>query len=355
MPGRLVLLLASPRTAPGLLSRDAWTTLEAADSVHARRPGEPLADAVVEAGIAVAWVDTGTGTGAGTGTGTGDADGGHGPEGEVPPPVLARSLVGAAADGLVVWAGSADGDPGLSDAVAAEVTRLPDPPEVEVLVGSWDVPGARMLDVVAVIDRLRSPGGCPWDAEQTHASLARYLLEEAHETVEAIGSGDRAHLVEELGDVLLQVVFQARVGEDDPVAPFDVDAVAGGLVEKLLRRHPHVFAAGDATTPEEVERSWERIKAAEKDADGSGTGGLADGLPRSLPALLRAEKVLGRWERRGGAPDALVAGAAPGVAAELLALVAAARAEGLSAEVEVLRVLADLEAATDGLPPGPPG
>jgi len=118
------------------------------------------------------------------------------------------------------------------------------------------------------MDRLRSPGGCPWDAEQTHESLAKYLLEEAEETVEAIESGDRSHLAEELGDVLLQVLFHARVAEDaeDEAERFDVDDVAAGLVAKLVRRHPHVFADGDASTPEEVEAAWARIKAEEKAA-----------------------------------------------------------------------------------------
>ena len=184
--------------------------------------------------------------------------------GVVPAPQLARTLVERAGEADVVWVSSADGDPGLTDAVASEVTRLPDPPEVEVLVGSWDVPGSRLLDLVAVMDRLRSPGGCPWDAAQTHESLVEYLLEEAHEAVEAIESGDRAHIREELGDVLLQVAFQSRVGEEHPVDPFDIDDVAAGIVEKLVRRHPHVFADADATTAEEVERNWEVIKAEER-------------------------------------------------------------------------------------------
>jgi len=100
--------------------------------------------------------------------------------------------------------------------LAAAVTARDDAPEVEVVVGSYDVPGARLLDLVAVMDRLRSPGGCPWDAEQTHESLVPYLIEETHELVEAIESGDRTHMVEELGDVLLQVFFHARMAQDAP-------------------------------------------------------------------------------------------------------------------------------------------
>ena len=261
--------------------------------------------------------------------------------GAVPPPALARDLVGRAAAGPVVWVGSADGDPGLTDAVASEVSRLPEPPEVEVLVGSWDVPGARLLDVVAVMDRLRSPGGCPWDAEQTHESLQKYLIEEAHEAAEAIESGDRAHLREELGDVLLQVAFQARVAQEHSSEPFDIDDVASTLVDKLVRRHPHVFSDGDASTPAEVEQAWEQIKEQERagkaDHPGGEAGhqGLLHGIPRSLPSLLAAEKVLARWERTGG--DLAAVGDPEGdLAARLLALVAEARAQGVSAE-DVLR------------------
>ena len=112
--------------------------------------------------------------------------------------------------------------------------------------------------------RLRSPGGCPWDAEQTHESLLPYLEEEAGEYAEAVRSGDRAHMAEELGDVLLQVAFHARVAEDHPGQPFDIDDVAGGLVDKLVRRHPHVFADVEVSTPEEVAANWQKIKEEEK-------------------------------------------------------------------------------------------
>jgi XTP/dITP diphosphohydrolase len=269
-------------------------------------------------------------------------------------PALARVLASRAADVKVVWVGSADGDPGLTDALASEVTRLAEPPEVEVLVGSWDVPGARLLDLVAVMDRLRSPGGCPWDAEQTHESLVKYLIEESHEAAEAIESGDRAHIVEELGDVLLQVAFQSRVGQEHPAEPFDIDDVAGAIVAKLVRRHPHVFADGDASTPAEVEAAWEDIKAAERAGRAphgggeDGHQGLLHGIPRSLPSLLAAEKVLARWERTGG--DLAAVGDPQGdLAARLLALVAEARSQGVSAE-EVLRLaLRDL----DGRRPAP--
>lgn len=243
--GRLSLLVTSPRVAPGLLSRSAWYAVESASVRFCRDASEPVVEAVAESGLPVETVGA-----------------------ELTAPELARLLVDRAAGSDVVWLGSSDADPGLTDAIASEVSRLEVPPEVEVVVGSWDVPGSRLLDAVAVMDRLRSPGGCPWDAKQTHESLATYLTEEAGEAVEAIESGDRQHLAEELGDVLLQVLFHARVAEDaaDEADMFDIDDVAGGLVAKLVRRHPHVFADGEASTPEEVEEAWARIKAEEKAA-----------------------------------------------------------------------------------------
>lgn len=247
-PG-LALVVTSPRVAPGLLSRSAWQVLEGADVRWALSLDEPLAVAVAEAGLPVETVPELTPT-------TGYA--------VDSPPALARALVDRATAGPVAWLCSADGDPGLSDAIASEVSRLEDPPQVEIVMGSWDVPGARLLDVVAVMDRLRSPGGCPWDAEQTHESLLPYLTEESQEYAEAVASGDRAHMAEELGDVLLQVVFHARVAEDDAEQPFDIDGVAAGLVDKLVRRHPHVFADVEASTPEEVAANWKVIKEQEK-------------------------------------------------------------------------------------------
>ena len=276
---RLILLATSPRVAPGLLSRDAWETLSATEQVLCADLTDPLARAVADAGIAVTAATSGT------------------------PGTLARDLVARATQHDVVWLGSADGDPGLTDAIAAEVSSRDHAPDVEVLVGSWDVPGSRLLDLVAAMDRLRSPGGCPWDAEQTHESLAGYLVEETFETLEAIESGDRRHLAEELGDVLLQVVFHARVAQDAPDSGdrFDIDDVAGHLVAKLVRRHPHVFADGDAQSPEDVERAWEEIKAAERggpvDAD------LLAGIPDALPVELAAGKVASRIRRRGLAVD----------------------------------------------------
>ncbi len=150
-------------------------------------------------------------------------------------------------------------------------------------------PGARLLDLVAVMDRLRSPGGCPWDARQTHASLVEYLIEEAYETVETIEESDRDGLREELGDLLLQVVFHARIAAEDPDDPWTIDDVADGIVAKLVARHPHVFGAATAETAEEVEANWHALKAKEK-----GRESVTDGIPAALPALVHAGKVLSR-------------------------------------------------------------
>jgi XTP/dITP diphosphohydrolase len=157
--------------------------------------------------------------------------------------------------------------------------------------------GARLLELVAVMDTLRSPGGCPWDARQTHESLVEYLIEESYESVEAIEAGDRAGMREELGDLLLQVVFHARIAQDDAEDPWNIDDVADGITRKLISRHPHVFDKGadDPTqgkSVEQVEADWHALKAKEK-----GRESVTDGIPANLPALLRASKVLSRSTR----------------------------------------------------------
>ena len=320
MSARLSLLLSTPRIAPGLLSREAWSTLERAGQVLGRDADEPQLLAIEDAGVGATAL------------------------GDVHPAELARLLVDRATAADVVWVGSSDGDPGLTDALAAEVSRRDDPPEVEMLVGSYDVPGSRLLDLVAVMDRLRSPGGCPWDAQQTHESLVPYLIEESHEAVEAIESGDRAHMTEELGDVLLQVVFHARVAQEHPDAPFGIDDVAGGIVEKLVRRHPHVFADVDADTAAEVSANWEQIKAEEK----AGRTSALDGIPAGLPALARADKAASRLHRAGLSALAEQAAAGTAVGARLLALVLEARGRGEDPEAALRAVVRALEQAAAG-------
>jgi XTP/dITP diphosphohydrolase len=315
MVRRLTLLLSTPRIAPGLLSRDAWTALASAAHVLTRDEDETQLYAIQESGIAATHL------------------------GEQQPAALARLLVERTDDGEVVWIGSADGDLGLTDALAAEVSSRQDPPEVEILVGSYDVPGSRLLDLVAVMDRLRSPGGCPWDEEQTHESLVPYVIEETHELVEAIESGDRPHMVEELGDLLLQVVFHARVGQEHTDAPFGIDDVAGGIVEKLVRRHPHVFADVDADTSQEVAANWEQIKAAEKPHRTS----PLDGIPEGMPALARASKAAGRLSTAGRLDLAEAAAADDDLGSRLFALVLEARDNGQDPEAALRAVVRALD------------
>jgi MazG family protein len=144
--------------------------------------------------------------------------------------------------------------------------------------------GDNLLELVRVIHRLQAPDGCPWDREQTHHSLARHLLEEAHETLEAIDSDDPERLREELGDLLLQVVFHAEIGSRE--GAFDIDDVAESVVAKLIKRHPHVFGKVKVDSANEVLVNWERIKMEEK-----GEHPVDHDIPVTLPALARASKV----------------------------------------------------------------
>jgi XTP/dITP diphosphohydrolase len=180
-----------------------------------------------------------------------------------------------------------------------------------------------LLELVEVMARLRRE--CAWKAGQTHQSLARYLLEETYETLEAIESGDDAHLREELGDLLLQILFHAVIAEEQ--GRFDIDDVAADLVVKLRRRNPHVFDPGssDAVDPEAINEQWERIKAEEKQR-----AGLMDGVPEELPALLRAVKALDRLERAGELPS--LDPSAVDLGDRLLALAAEAREAGVDPE-----------------------
>ncbi|UPL15073.1 MazG family protein [Microbacterium galbinum] len=180
---------------------------------------------------------------------------------------------------------------------------------------------------------------CVWSQRITHRDLVPYLIEESHEVIDAVESGTRDDLREELGDLLWQVLFHAAIAAQDPDDPFDIDDVADTLTEKMVRRHPHVFAGETATTPEEVLVHWNAAKAAEKRTRTS----VLDGVPRGMPALALAQKLAGR--AAGAGIDAPVADG-PSSEAELgealLALVGRARAEGWDAERalrERLRVL----------------
>ena len=213
--------------------------------------------------------------------------------------------------------------------------------------------GARLLDLIRVMSRLRGPGGCPWDAEQTHQTLALHLLEEAHELLQAIDADDDDAIRDELGDLLLQVVFHAQMAADE--GRWDVDDVAEGLTKKLIYRHPHVFGEVDVSGADEVLVNWEKLKAAEKGA----RTGVDDDVPASLPSLARAAKVQRRaagwgfeWRTVDGALEALreevdelgEAAADPRAAeAEigdvLFATVAVARKAGVDAESALRRTI----------------
>jgi XTP/dITP diphosphohydrolase len=182
-----------------------------------------------------------------------------------------------------------------------------------------------LLRAVAVMDQLRSPGGCPWDAAQTHRSLAKYLVEETYETLEAIETDDMALLREELGDLLLQVLFHARLAEELPEGErFSIDDVASDLVAKLVHRHPHVFADVKVDGADEVNENWERLKAAEK-----ARGSIVEGVPMGQPALALAAKLVSRAQRAG--TDVPIAG--DGVGPRLLALVREAVIAGVDPEL----------------------
>jgi XTP/dITP diphosphohydrolase len=185
-----------------------------------------------------------------------------------------------------------------------------------------------LLQAVELMDRLRSPGGCPWDAAQTHRSLARYLVEETYETLEAIETDDYQLLREELGDILLQVLFHARLAEELPAAErFSIEDVAADLVAKLIGRHPHVFGSADAADAAAVNEDWERLKVTEK-----GRTSAVDGVPMGQPALALAAKLVARADRA----ELTVEAPNEGIGGRLLAVVRDAVASGIDPET-VLR------------------
>ena len=296
--------MTSPRVAPGLLSWPAWEALRSADAVLAPA-GHPLLPALDEAGISYQ---------------------------------VAEGLPEAAADGVAVWLPEPGDDP-------------PVPAGARLLRGSADLPGAHLLDLVATMDRLRVE--CPWDARQTHQSLAPHLLEEPYEALDALESGDERAFCEELGDVLLQVVFHARVAAERADG-YTIDDVADGIVAKLVRRHPHVFADVTVSGADEVHRNWDDIKKAEREekkeraeragvpADADGPPSALDGVPFGQPALALAGQ-LQRRAARAGVPDELarleddpgLTGPGGDIGRELFRLVMKAREAGRDPEMEL--------------------
>jgi XTP/dITP diphosphohydrolase len=294
-PGRIVLLVTSPRLPAGLLTATAWDLVRT-EPVFAAA-GSDQATALRAAGVTVTII-------------------------EPDPERLVQAL---AEHPTVVWLAGAAGDEDFARRLGLRLAREPSLAELELCYGSWDPPGARLLDAVAVMDRLASPGGDPWKQQQTHETLAQYLLEESYEAYDAIVAGDLDALREELGDVLLQVVLHARLAEDLPEDErWTVDDVAGGLVDKMVRRNPHVFAGESVDSVEDIIDNWERIKKEEKARES-----VLEGVALSQPALALAAKILQRTERAGLAVP-LPSGA--GLGASLLRTVAEARRDGRDPE-----------------------
>ncbi|MFG2650850.1 nucleoside triphosphate pyrophosphohydrolase [Streptomyces sp. NPDC048436] len=296
-PGRVILLTTSHRVAPGLLSWPAWQAQHGADEVLCADAAHPQLPYLREAGVRV----------------------------EQASPTAQELVEACAGDRTVLIIATAEGDRPLTDGLArlAGSGRV-SMPDLELLPASYDLPGARLLDLVQVMDRIRAE--CPWSSRQTHKGLAKYGLEEAYELVEAIEEGDREELREELGDVLLQVVFHARIAEDatGDEEPFSIDDVAGTIVEKLIHRHPHVFGEDSAETPEDVKDHWLRKKAEEKQRSS-----LTEGIPLAQPSLSLATKLASRV-RTAGLEVQLPPG--EGVGYELLALALRSETEGVDPE-----------------------
>jgi XTP/dITP diphosphohydrolase len=214
---------------------------------------------------------------------------------------------------------------------------------------------ATQLDeLVAVMAKLRAPGGCPWDAEQTHESLVKYLIEETHELIDAIESGNREELLEELGDVLYQVLFHADIAAHTPGEEFDINDVAANMTAKMVGRHPHVFGDSTAETADDVMLVWDDLKKAEK----PGRTSVLDGIPQGMPSLALADKLLGKADKleleSPALPEAPAWENEDEVGSVLLSIVASARAQGLDAEralrVRLRELQEDIREAEQGAP-----
>jgi len=216
--------------------------------------------------------------------------------------------------------------------VVGEVKRTKKSPARNKRAAAPNKKDAGINQLIAIMARLRSPTGCPWDREQDHMTLRFHAVEEVYELIDAIESGDDHEILEELGDLLLQVVFHCQLAQERGV--FDFDAVAQNISEKLVRRHPHVFGAGEAKTVDEVWAEWDKIKKAEKVGTKKERPSAFDGIPKHLPALMHAEKLVkkARKAKFVGATETAAMSSKEQVAQQLFALVAAAQNQGWSAE-----------------------
>ncbi len=267
MARRVVLLVTSPRLPAGLLTAAAWDIVRAAPVLASAET--PQTTALRTVGCTVTVI--------------------------APDPDPDRVLAELAHHDTVVWLAGPTGDESFARQLGLRLARDPAQAELELLYGSWDPPGARLLDAVSVIDRLLAPGGDPWKRTQNHRTLAPYLLEESYEAYDAIEADDLDALREELGDVLLQVVLHARLATELPDDEgWTIDDVAGDLVNKMIRRNPHVFADDPAETLDEITANWERIKKVEKSRNSA-----LDGIALHQPALALAAKILQRTQRAG--------------------------------------------------------
>jgi XTP/dITP diphosphohydrolase len=285
--GGRVVLVETSAVLPGLLPFQAWDALATADVVLLRDPStHPSAPALHMAGLdLVALEPTPLDRGDLLLTRPGAPDDRR----------LAKSLVAAARDrGRVVYL-LEDDERGLAPALAGMVAEHD--VEIELVFLAQLPPGTELLRAVGVMDRLRDPdGGCPWDLEQDHHSLARYLVEETYELLDAVATEVDRDIEEELGDVLLQVLFHARIAAERTA--FGIDDVARALVDKLVRRHPHVFAGAEGVTDAaDVQRNWDRLKSEEK-----GGRGPLDGIPSGMPGLALLDAMLRRVRRLGMLP-----------------------------------------------------
>lgn len=299
-----VVLVETSDALPGLLPFQAWDALGTAEVVWVRdRETHPAAPHLYFAGLDLADLPPAS---------LARADLDLNRPGDPSARRLAKALLSrAVADGRVVYLLGPD-DEGLKLALAG---MAPDhDAELELVFLAQEPAGTALLRLVAVMRRLRDPeAGCPWDLEQDHASLVGHLLEEAYELVDAIEDGDDREVVEELGDLLLQVVFHGQVGQDR--GAFTIDDIARGITEKLIRRHPHVFADGDADTPEAVQANWDRLKAAEKARTGP-----FDGVPVALPGLSLHATLQRKAAKQGLAPPPVAPTPVETVDARLAAL-----------------------------------
>ncbi|MFP4311592.1 MAG: nucleoside triphosphate pyrophosphohydrolase [Nitriliruptoraceae bacterium] len=267
--GPSVALVETSELLPGLLSFPAWDVLGTADRILVRDADRhPFARHLHLAGLDLTTLEPAA-------LDRGDLDLTR--PGRPDDRRLAKALVRQAiADGRAVFLlGPEDDRLALALAGMAAEHDL----ELELVLLAQQPPGTELLRLVEVMQRLRDPdGGCPWDLEQDHHSLLRYLVEETYELIAAVEEGDDRDLEEELGDVLLQIVFHARIAQDR--GAFGIDDVARAIADKLVRRHPHVFADGDAATADEVQQRWDELKEAEK-----GRAGPFDGVPAAAPGL----------------------------------------------------------------------